>query len=47
MSKRFSRLRKALRLRDRFTLLTLNAPNPHSAPYTDQMRRMGSNPRVL
>lgn len=47
MSKHLSRFRRALRLRDRLTLLTLNSPNPSSAPYTDQMRRMGSTPRVL
>ncbi len=47
MSKHLSRLRRALRLADRFTLLTLNAPNPHATAYTDQMRRMGSTPRVF
>lgn len=47
MHQRFQRLRRALRAFDRFTLLTLNAPNPHENPYTDQMRRTVSAPRVF
>lgn len=47
MSKHLARLRRALRLADRFTLLTLNAPNPYATNDTDQMRKMGSTPRLF
>lgn len=47
MPQRFQRVRRALRAVDRFTLLTLNAPNHRENPYTDQMRRTVSTPRVL
>jgi len=48
MSKHTSRLRRALRLADRLTLLTLNSPSPYdTTPYTNQMRRTVSSPRVF
>jgi hypothetical protein len=47
MPHRFQRVRRALRAFDRFTLLTLNAPDHHQDPYTNQMRRTVSSPRVF
>ena len=42
-----SRLRRALRAFDRFTLVALNPTSPYNNPYTSQIGKTGNGPRVF
>jgi len=40
-------VKRALRFFDRFTLFTMNSSSPYDSPYTSQISRVMSGPRVF
>ncbi|MET0694859.1 MAG: hypothetical protein ABWX96_09675 [Propionibacteriaceae bacterium] len=40
-------VKRALRFFDRFTLFTMNGSSPYNSPYTGQISRVMSGPRVF
>jgi hypothetical protein len=40
-------IRRALRVLNLFTLVSLNPPSPYATPYTTQMIRQNTGPRVF